>query len=104
MNLEKRKNRKLYDHIYQLLSEAHELATIINSTIDSNIFYDSYDNLIEILEELTQYEGKISFSSPPSKDLQEIKAQKIDAINAFIVESKLKNSAAIFRTFDSTHL
>jgi len=26
-----------------------------------------------------------------------------DAINAFIVESKLKNSAAIFRTFDSTH-
>ncbi len=26
-----------------------------------------------------------------------------DAINAFIVESKLKNSAAIFRTFDTTH-
>lgn len=70
-------------HAEQLINKAIKLADIINTTTNETKFYSSYDRIIKIFEELTQYESQISFSYPPSKNLQEIKDKKYDAINAF---------------------
>lgn len=75
-----------YDNIKNatiLLEECKHLADIINTTIDENEFFKSYDKLIENFTELITYEGVIPFTNKPSSDLRSIIANKQAAIESF---------------------
>lgn len=74
-------------HIYDLIREAQDLATVINTTTDETTFYGSYEVLISILYELEKYEDIVPFVNKPSDDLKNVLANKEKAIEKFIMRS-----------------
>lgn len=74
-------------HIYDLIKEAQDLATVINTTTDETTFYGSYEALISILCELEKYEDIVPFVNKPSDDLKNVLANKEKAIEKFIMRS-----------------
>lgn len=92
----KRRNIELELHAYKLLNEAHSLADVMNTTIDEERFYSSYERLIEIFTELVTYERQVPFTVSPKEDLRDFKRQKQAAIKAF--NERRNNSARLSNT------
>lgn len=85
----KKADDQLILHVSDLLNEANQLANTINTTIDDNAFYGSYERLITIFSELIKYENKGIFSESPRKDLQNFIDNRQLAINKFNARKRL---------------
>lgn len=67
-----------------LLLESEDLAAIINTTMDEKDFFESYERLIAIFEELIKYEKYNIFSGQsPSSNLRKFKNLKEKSTKAF---------------------
>ncbi len=92
----KQPDPQLVLHISSLLEKSNELADIINTTTDEKTFFTSYEMLITIFTELTEYNNIDIFASPPKKDLDNFIRNKDVALKAFynrkrILQEKLLN-------------
>lgn len=72
----------LINYAQKQLDEAKRLSEIVNTTIDEDEFLTTFNEICKILEDLTQYEDKIPFESPPSKNLKTI-CDNVDKTIAF---------------------
>jgi len=59
-----------------MLKRANELANIANKTTDRNEFYNSLNEIKNILRELSKYEGKLPFIGSPSSDLRNLEREE----------------------------
>ena len=74
-----------------LLKKAHHLADILNTTIDREEFYTSFDELNSTLRSLSELEGVVDFSGKlPSVNLMEINAEKQASID--FLERRIKEA------------
>ena len=74
-----------------LLKKAHCLVDILNTTIDREEFYTSFDELNITLKSLSELEGVVDFSGKlPSVNLREINAQKPASID--FLERRIKEA------------
>lgn len=76
------------------LKRTNELANIANKTTDREEFYNSINEIKDILRELTKYEGRFPFTSSPSADLrnlERIEQKQIELLEKRISE-KSKNA------------
>ena len=71
-----------------LLEKCNHLAEIVNTTLNENEFYATYDKMVDALTELTSYEDFVPFDSKPSDDLHKVIASKPAAIEKFNKRSK----------------
>lgn len=80
----------LINYAQKQLDEAKRLSEIVNTTINEDEFLTTFNEICKILEDLTQYEEKIPFESPPSKNLKTI-CDNVDKTIAFFKERAGKN-------------
>lgn len=79
------------NYVNELLERARHLADIINTTMDREKFYISFDELNSVLKCLSQFEDRISFSGTlPSAILERINAQKQASIDS--LERRIKEA------------
>ncbi len=79
------------NYVNELLERARHLADIINTTMDREKFYISFDELNSVLKCLSQFEDRISFSGAlPSAILERINAQKQASIDS--LERRIKEA------------
>lgn len=82
------------DRANSLINRAHHLTDILNTTVDREEFYISFDELTSVLKTLSEFEGKINFlNALPSEELQRINDQKqasIDFLERRIKEAESK--------------
>lgn len=73
------------------IEQANQLSNIVNTTIDKEEFYNSINEIKNILTELSKYEGKLPFVGSPSidlKNLEQIEKKQIELLEKRIAESK----------------
>lgn len=94
------------DYANALLKRARHLVDIINTTLDRQEFYISFDELNSVLNSLTELEGVVNFSGAlPSENLKEINANKeksIDLLEKRIKEAETSPPSASSAEFNST--
>lgn len=82
------------DRANSLINRAHHLTDILNTTVDREEFYISFDELTSVLKTLSEFEGKINFlNALPSEELQRINDRKqasIDFLERRIKEAESK--------------
>lgn len=82
------------DRANSLINRAHHLTDILNTTVDREEFYISFDELTSVLKTLSEFEGKINFlNALPSEELKRINDQKqasIDFLERRIKEAESK--------------
>lgn len=82
------------DRANSLINRAHHLTDVLNTTVDREEFYISFDELTSVLKTLSEFEGKINFlNALPSEELQRINDQKqasIDFLERRIKEAESK--------------
>lgn len=86
------KQVSLDDHIRNEIDRAKRLADTINTTTDEKEFFSLFDEITDILTDLTHYEGFMNFTSPPSKDLKRIlenKEKSIELLHQRIKEESI---------------
>lgn len=94
------------DYANSLLKRARHLVDIINTTLDRQEFYISFDELNNVLNSLTELEGVVNFSGAlPSENLKEIndnKEKSIDLLEKRIKETETSPPSAPNAEFNST--
>lgn len=76
-----------------LLKRAYHLADILNTTLDREEFFISFDELSSVLKSLSELEGDVNFSGAlPSDELKKINAEKQASID--FLERRIKESQA----------
>lgn len=94
------------DYANSLLKRARHLVDIINTTLDRQEFYISFDELNSVLNSLTELEGVVNFSGAlPSENLKEIndnKEKAIDLLEKRIKEAETSPPSAPSTEFNST--
>jgi len=73
------------------LQEAKELANKANKTTDRDEFYNSINEIKNILRELSKYEGKLPFIGSPSADLRNLEQSEQNQIELLEKRIKEKN-------------
>ena len=73
------------EEIEKLLEDLKKLSQKVNTSVDPNIFFESYNQMILGLRWLTENENKYKFSNKkPSENLKEILSKRPETINDFI--------------------
>ena len=76
-----------------MLKRAYHLADILNTTLDREEFFISFDELSSVLKSLSELEGDVNFSGAlPSDELKKINAEKQASID--FLERRIKESQA----------
>lgn len=70
------------------LQRTNELANIANKTTDRDEFYNSINEIKDILKELSKYEGKLPFIGSPSADLKNL--EQIEQSQIELLEKRIK--------------
>lgn len=77
------------DYANSLLDRARQLANILNTTIDRDEFNQAFDEINDVLQSLTKFEGLVNFSGKlPSETLRKINTNKQMSID--FLEHRIK--------------
>lgn len=90
IGMELEEQRDIFE-IDKKLKRTKELANIANRTANREIFYNSINEIKDILRELSRYEGKLPFVGSPTADLKNL--EQIEQIQIELLEKRIAEKA-----------